>query len=213
MLTITVDTKQVKAMLKDLGEVVQGNVVRQAVNKAANKGNTEMKRAISREFNINQQTLGRQLEVRGAAKGFNTITAVLYPLARSPGRRGRNVIEFMERKVTLAEARRRAKAGTLRDLRFEILRKRRVLIPGTFVVSYNKGTFVAQRIPGTTAPGRSRYAGTKHAEKLKSTQTIDVPQMFNTKRIALTVKQKIESVILPEEIQRAIQSALKRYGR
>jgi hypothetical protein len=213
MLTIKVDTKQVERMLKGLSDAVKGTAIREAVNKAANKGNTEMKRRISREFNINQQTLAPQLEVRGAAKGYNTITAVIYPIAKFAGRRGRNVIEFMERKVTLAEARKRTKSGTLRDLRFEILRKRKTLIPGTFVTTYNRGTFVAQRIPGTTTPGRQRYAGTKHAEKLRGTQTIDVPQMFNTKRIAFSVKRKIEEELLPEEIQRAIQYALKRYGK
>lgn len=213
MLTIKVDDSQVRHMLKGLRDATSTQALRQAVNKAANKGNTLMKRAIAKEFNINQQALGPQLKVQGAAGGYSTITAVIYPLAKAPGRRGRNVIEFLERKVTLAEARRRTKSGTLRDLRFEIRRGRKTLIPGTFVVTYNKGTFVAQRVPGTVTPGRSRYAGTKHAEKLMGTQTIDVPQMFNTKRIALNVKRDIETKILPEEIGRAIQSALKRYGK
>ena len=200
MLTITVDTREVKAMLKGLSDAIQGNAIREAVNKAAAKANTEMKRKISREFNVASRDVGNQLTVQKARKRYNAVVATILALPKRQGRRSRNVIEFLERKVTLAEARRRLKAGTLRNLRFEIRRGRKVQIPGSFVTTANRGTFVAQRV------GKQRLP-------IKAVQTIDIPQMFNTKRIKLTVIRALQDTYLPQEIKRAIDYALRRYRR
>ena len=213
MLTVTFDDRQVRRMLKGLGDDIANQSLREAVNKAAAKGNTEMKRRISREFNLRAGDVANQLMARKASKSFSVVTAEILAQPKVRGRRARNVIEFMERKVSLAEARRRRKSGTLKDLRFEIRRGRKVMIPGSFVLTANRGTFVAQRVPGSVAPSRSKYAGTKHAEQIKAVQTIDVPQMFNTKRIALEVIRNLETKLLPEELQRAIAYALKRFGK
>jgi hypothetical protein len=200
MLTIKVDTKQVERMLKGLSEAVKGTAIREAVNKAAAKGNTEMKRRISREFNLKVGEVGNQLDVIKARQGFAAVTATILALPKRRGRRSRNVIEFVERKVTLAEARRRLKAGTRNLLRYEIRRGRKVTIPGSFITTANRGTFVAQRV------GKARLP-------IKAVQVIDVPQMFNTQRINREVVRKLQDKLLPEEINRAIQYALKRYAK
>jgi hypothetical protein len=200
MLTIKVDTRAVQAMLKGLGDAVQGTAIREAVNKAAAKGNTEMKRRISREFNLPSRDVGSQLDVTKARKGAGAITATILALPKRRGKRALNVIEFLERKVTLAEARRRLKSGTRNVLRFEIRRGRKVTIPGSFIATANRGTFVAQRV------GKSRLP-------IKSVQTIDVPQMFNTQRIKREVVRKLEAELLPQEIDRAIQYALRRFAK
>jgi hypothetical protein len=200
MLTIRLDDKPVREMLKGLASSVKEQVMREAVNKAAAKGNTEMKRRISREFNLKVGEAGNQLDVIKARKGFAAVTATILALPKRKGRRSRNVIEFLERKVTLAEARRRMKSGTLSVMRYEIRRGRKVTIPGSFVVTANRGTFVAQRV------GKARLP-------IKSVQTIDVPQMFNTRRITQEVVRKIRDDFLPLEVQRAIGYALKRYAK
>jgi hypothetical protein len=200
VLTIKVDTKQVERMLKGLSDAIKGTAIREAVNKAAAKGNTEMKRRISREFNIKAGEVGGQLDLIKAGKQFAAVTATILALPKRKGRRARNVIEFIERKVTLAEARRRLKSGTRNLLRYEIRRGRKVTIPGSFIVTANRGTFVAQR------QGKTRFP-------IQSVQTIDVPQMFNTQRINREVVRRLEDEFLPQEIDRAIQYALKRYGK
>jgi hypothetical protein len=211
MIGINIDTSQVQSMLKDLSESVQGQVLARAIGKAADKGRTEMQRTIVREYNLSASQVRPQLKVK---KFGRRLEAEIQALPAKPGRRSRNVILFLERKVTLAEAKRRRKAGTLNQLRFKFRRGRPGRqIPGAFVVTANKGTFVARRKPGTVAPSRSRYAGTKHAESLEAIHVIDVPQMFNARKVLASVKAKIESVYLPQEIERAIRDALKRYRR
>jgi hypothetical protein len=200
VLTIKVDTKQVERMLKGLSDAVKGAAIREAVNKAAAKGNTEMKRRISREFNLKVGEVGNHLDLIKAGKGFTAVTATILALPKRKGRRARNVIEFIERKVTLAEARRRLKSGTRNLLRYEIRRGRKVTIPGSFIVTANRGTFVAQR------QGKARFP-------IQSVQTIDVPQMFNTQRINREVVRRLQEEFLPQEIDRAIQYALKRYAK
>jgi hypothetical protein len=200
MLTIKVDTKQVERMLKGLSDAVKGTAIREAVNKAAAKGNTEMKRRISREFNLKVGEVGNQLSLVKAGKKYAAVTATILALPKRRGRRARNVIEFVERKVTLAEARRRLKSGTRNVLRYEIRRGRKVTIPGSFIVTANRGTFVAQRL------GKERLP-------IQSVQTIDVPQMFNTQRIKREVVRKLQDEFLPQEIDRAIRSALRRYAK
>jgi hypothetical protein len=211
MISIKVDTSRVQAMLSDLKASVQDSVVRQALGKAADKGRTEMQRTIVREYNLTASQVRPQLKVN---KIGGRLQAEIQALPAKPGRRSRNVILFLERKVSLAEAARRRKAGTLNQLRFTFRRGRPgQQIPGAFVATANRGTFVARRVPGTVAPSRSKYAGTKHAEAIEAVHVIDVPQMFNARRVLAEVKAKIEGEYLPQEIERAIRDAIKRYRR
>ena len=79
----------------------------------------------------------------------------------------------------------------LKDVSFKIKKGGpRKTIPGAFLI--NEGKTVMIRVPGTTMGSRSKYAGTKHAQQIKALQTIDVPQMFNTKRINAKVLRFIE---------------------
>ena len=129
------------------------------------------------------------------------VQAVIEVFPAKPGRRSRNVIMFMERKVTLAQAKKRAKAGTLNQLRFKFRRSRpNVMIPGSFVATANRGTFVARRT------GKSRLP-------IKAVHVIDIPQMAGARRVLKDALAKIEKQYLPEEVERAIRAALKRFGR
>ena len=107
---------------------------------------------------------------------------------------------------TLAQARKRANDGTLRVLRVKVKRGQTRKLPGAFIG--NKGRTVFERISGTTMPSRSKYRGT-HAEKIKPVQTIDVAQMFNTRRINAAVVRAIERR-LPTIFAREVQFLLQR---
>ena len=98
--------------------------------------------------------------------------------------------------MTLAEGRRRNKAGTQNQLRFQIKKVGgKKIISGAFIG--NKGRTVFIRETGDRLP-------------IKALSTIDVPQMFNTRRIKKRVIKRIEKE-LPIEFDRAINAVLKGY--
>ena len=88
----------------------------------------------------------------------------------------------MERFVSLAQARKRAKAGDLAQLRFKIRKTGGMrMIKGAFIGNQGRTVFV--RVAGTVMASRSKYTGSKYAEQIRAVSTVDVPGMFNTKRI------------------------------
>ena len=111
----------------------------------------------------------------------------------------------------LAEARRRRKAGTLNQLRFKFKRSGPTkMIDGRIIVTANRGTFVARRIQGKQAlnrPGRL----TKHTQAIEAVSIIDVPQMFNTRRISQRVQDRI-SKEFPIEFEGAARHFAEKFG-
>lgn len=193
--------------LRRMSRELQDKAVAMALNKATAKGKTEMTRAITSEFSIKAGDVRPQLFVRKAsAKGRKLVSQLQAFASRRKGR-SLNLIHFMERKVTLAEAKRRAKSGTLNQIGFQIKKRGGVKrIEGAFIG--NKGRTIFVRVPGTTMSSRSTYAGTKHAEEIKGVQTIDVPQMFNTRRLNGRVVRRIETEF-QIEFGRAVQFLLR----
>lgn len=190
----------VQRKLRSLRDDIGQRAVAAALNKTADKAKTAMVRQITSEYVIKASDVRPRLNVRRASASNLQVVAVLEALPGSRRGRSLNVIHFMERSVTLAEARRRAKAGTLNQLRFQFRRGQgRKIIPGAFVVTHNRGTFVAQRV------GKKRLP-------IKSVQVIDVPQMFNAKRINQKVVQVIEREF-PIEFDRATRVFVERFNR
>jgi hypothetical protein len=103
----------------------------------------------------------------------------------SPSKRGRslNLINFMERSVSMAQARKRGKAGTLNQLFVQIKKAGGKKALGSAFIG-NKGRTVFVRT------GKARLP-------IKALQTIDVAGMFNTKRVNAKVLAMIEAK-LPE---------------
>jgi hypothetical protein len=136
-----------------------------ALNKAAAQSRTQMQRAITSSYMLPASFVRERLSVRRAVKqGVYAFTASLV----GGGKRSMNMIHFVEKSVTLAEGRRRAKSGTLSQLRFAVKRGGgRKPIPGAFIG--NKGRTVFMR------EGKSRLP-------IKPVQTISVPSMFNTRK-------------------------------
>ena len=191
-LSIKSDFKNVQRSLNALSDDLQKRVVPAALNKVIAKAKTEMKQQISSEFNLKSAEVADRLRVIKAGRALNQWVAVLDPFASRKRGRSLNVIHFLENKVTLANAKRRAKAGTLNQLHFQIKRVgEKKIIDGAFIG--NKGRTVFVRSTGARLP-------------IKPLTTIDVPQMFNTKRIQKAVISRIESE-MQVEFTRAINAA------
>lgn len=194
----------VQRRLKALRSDIRQQAVARALNRTAEQGRTRMAREVSREFNIRQGEVRSELDIRRARPGAGTAYLVVELNALKSRRnrgRGMNVIRFVERQVSLAEARRRSKAGTLNQVVFKIRRtggsKR---IPGAFIATNPKtgGTAVFMR------EGRARLP-------IKPITTIDVQQMFNTKRINKRVVDHMLDVF-PKILEREVDYYVRRFN-
>jgi hypothetical protein len=175
-----------------------------ALNKIGAKAQTEMKRAISDEYNLSSSEVASRLSVSKASR--DNLRVVLDPFASSKRGRSLNLIHFLEKKVTMAEARRRNKKGQLFTiglhgkklpiLYFKIKKNQPAKpIPGTFIGNNGRTVFI--RV------GRSRVP-------IEAKATIDVPQMFNAQKTQARVLDYIDQE-LPIEFDRAIKMVLERY--
>jgi hypothetical protein len=200
-LSIKTDFNDVQRKLDRLSSDLQRKVVPAALNKVAAKAKTEMVRGITSEFNIKADEVRSRLRIIRANRKSDKWYAVLDPFAtgRKYARKGTtlNLIRFVEKSVTLAEARRRKKSGTTNQLRFQIKKNGgRVTLKGAFIATNKStgGTAVFTRV------GKDRYP-------IQAKQTIDIPQMFNTRRINARVVDRIERE-MAVEFDRAINAAI-----
>lgn len=159
------------------------------VNKLGALAETAMRREITREFNVSASFVRARLRLRRASNRGGSgiaIEAVLIGSGSSGAKRSANLIHFVEKSISLAEARRRLRAGegqSSRNRTFELRAKIKrgagpKIVKGAFIG--NKGRTVFIREGNTRLP-------------IKPVQTIDVPQMFNTKRVNGRVVALIES--------------------
>lgn len=193
-LSIKTDFKDVQRKLAALDAEVQKRVVPAALNKVVSKARTEMTRQITSEFNIKAADVRDRLRLIRAKRDMSKWYATLDPFASSRRGRSLNLIRFVERSVTLAEGRRRQKSGTANQLRFQIKKNgAKQVITGAFIA--NKGRTVFVRTGDKRLP-------------IKALSTIDVPQMFNTKRVASAVVDRIRRE-MAVEFDRAIAQAVR----
>lgn len=199
-LTIKDNFKDVRRKLDNLRSDIANKAISAALNKTADKAKTAMVRSITDEYALTASEVRARLTVRRASARNLQVTAILEVLPGSRRGRAMNVIHFLERSVTLAEARRRAKSGTLNQLRFQFRKTGgRKIIPGAFVVAANRGTFVARRT------GAKRFP-------IEAVHVIDVPPMFNARKISSRVVAVIERE-LPIEFDRAARLYVERFNR
>ena len=158
---------------------LQKDIARQATSSALNKTIAQAKTAMSREirdeFNISAAKVNESLTITRASASGGEVR--MQASLQSPRRRGRslNLINFMERSTTMAQARKRGKAGTLNQLFVQIKKKGGKKALGSAFIG-NKGRTVFVRT------GKSRLP-------IKALQTVDVASMFNTKRVNAKVVQ------------------------
>lgn len=167
-----------------------------ALNKVGAKAQTEVDRAIRERFAIKSDQVRKSFVFIRSKQQGQDVVAVLQ-IFGSPTRRGRsmNLIRFVEKKVTLAEGRRRTKSGTLSHLRFKILRGSGLKeIAGTFIG--NQGRTVFRRT------GKERLP-------IEPVQVIGVSQMFNTRTVRKRVEARIERELVVE-VRRAVELVIRR---
>ena len=179
--------------LRKVAESVQANALRQATAKAAAKGQTVAKRAIAKEYQVSFGDTGRYFRI---SRNVNDPTTGLpAAIITASGKRGRNVILFLQ-----GQRGRKRTRGPKPQLKFQIRRGRTVTIDGAFVMTANRGTFVAQRYGSERLP-------------VKAVSTIDVPGMFSARRVMDATKRQIIEVFLPEETTRGLRDAINRATR
>lgn len=181
--------------LKRLREDLRDRAMTAALNKVGPKARTEMTRAITSEYALPAADVRPRLGLTKASRA--RLVVVLDPFASRRRGRSLNLIRFVERSVSLAEARRRRNSDTLNQLHFKIRRGAGFTqIPGAFIA--NKGRTVFKR------EGRARLP-------IQALSTIDVPQMFNARRIQARVLARIRRE-LGVEMERAVAMVARRYG-
>lgn len=183
--------------LTRLSDDLQKKVIPKVLNKLASDAKRDMATEIARNFNVTRGEVSDALRIdKATAKaGRFEMTARLYVPARAKGR-GFNLIRFVEKKVTFAEALRRKKGGTLAQLRVKIKRSGGMkVIPKAFIG--NNGRTVFARV------GKSRLP-------IKALTTIDTAQMFMTRRVHQVVVDKIKAnagYVLRDEMAMLIQGS------
>lgn len=168
------------AALDQLQDDVRTRAATSAVNKTLAKARTNMVRAIASRYKVASTYVRDRLRVEGAV--YRGGRAYVYGTLTGSGKSGKsrsaNLIAFIEKSTSFAQAKKRAKAGTLDQLHFQIKRtSARVVIPGAFIGNKGRTVFIRE--------GKGRLP-------IKALQTIDVPQMFNQRDINRTVVRAIE---------------------
>jgi hypothetical protein len=195
---IAIELKGIDAVQRQLQRLAGPEMERattMAINKVAAKAQTEADRAIRERFVIPRDQVRGSMVLIRARRGRMAIEAVLQ-IFGSPTRRGRsmNLVRFMERSVTLAQHRKRAKQGD-KQLHFKILRRSGLkTISGAFLG--NKGRTVFRRTGDERLP-------------IEPVQVVGVGQMFNTRAIRERVLLRINRE-LEVEIGRAVELAISR---
>lgn len=180
--TINVRTNfpAIAAKLERLPEAIGNKALVRALNKTVDQGKTEMARRISGEYRIGVGEAKKRLVVHKAylKSGVYHVQAKL-AATRSPGKgRSMNLIAFVAKgRVSKASAKRQGKANLAGHLQFKIKRAGgNKVIPGAFIG--NKGRTVFIRT------GKARLP-------IQAKNTIDVPQMFNARKINEAVRKVI----------------------
>ena len=191
---------QVAARLDRLTVDVGNKAMVRALNATVTQGKTEMARKISSEFRISVGAAKDRLDVRRASVrgGVLRFQAFLEATRKGKGR-SMNMIAFVTgSKVSKASARRQGKAALAGQLQMQIRRGGgKKVIPGAFIGNKGRTLFIRE--------GKKRLP-------IKALNTIDVPQMFNTKRINSVVRE----VMLKKfsaNFQRELRAVLKGYAR
>ena len=187
---------KIAAQLDRLGKDVGDKAMVRALNETVRQGQTAMARQISKEFRVKVGDAKSRLSIDYAkAKGGGVRFSASLKATRATKGRGMNLIHF----VTGGQPKRNKK-GQMAQLKFQIKRSGgRKVIPGAFIATNQKtggqAVFIRQ--------GKAR-------RPIKTLTTIDIPQMFNTRRINSVIRmvmlQRFEI-----NFQRHLRAVMKGY--
>ncbi|MDP1925754.1 MAG: phage tail protein [Thiobacillus sp.] len=191
---------EVAAALDKLSRDIGDRAVVRALNTTIAQGKTEMARAISKEFRVSVGTAKERLKVfKASSRGGETrFIAQLEATKRGKGR-SMNMIAFVTRgKVSKASAKRNGRTDLAGQLQFQIKRGGgKKAIKGAFIGNAGRTVFIRT--------GKDRLP-------IKALNTIDIPQMFNTRRVNNVVKRVMIDKF-PANFQRELRSVLKGYAK
>ena len=200
MVTISIkaDFNDVQKKINNLSDELKKKVIPAALNKLIAKANASMVKEIASEFNIKSSEIRANLEIIRANRRTDSFFAVLSPSTIGSKGRGLNLIRFVKN---------RPAAGSKRQLAFKIKKTGgKKSIAGAFIGNDGRTVFI--RVAGKYIKNRVNVKGdSKHAEAIRALTTIDIPGMFNTKRINKRVLNRITNE-LPIEFDRAIKAAI-----
>lgn len=196
---------QVVAALNRLPDDVGNKAMVRALNATISQGIPRMAQQISREFRIPSSKIKERLSIRKASArgGVLRFEAVLEAKARGKAR-SLNLIGFVSGTT-------RPKPWSGKQLKIQIKRGGgKKSITGAFIGNDGRTVFV--RVPGKYTSGRVNKSGSsKHAQAIRALNTIDVPQMFNTKRINSVVR-KVLLEQFEKNFTRELRAVLKGYA-
>lgn len=183
--------------LEGLPDELRNTVLGRTLNKAVDKAKTQMIRQIAGEFNVTATYVRAKLTVVRARFAGGRVNLEAELRGGDGKRRSANVIAFLEKSVSFAEAKRRAKKGTLNQLGFKFKKTGPIKnIDGAFIG--NKGRTVFRRTGNSRLP-------------IEPVRTIDVPSMFNTRKLNAAVIRSIEKD-LPEIFIRESRHAVDKFN-
>ena len=164
-ISIQTNFPQVKRALEQLSTDVGNKAMASALNKTVAQAKTAMSREIRAEFNISAGKVGDALRITRAVASGGRFSLSARLEATSKRGRSMNLAAFNARQTAKGVSFKIKKSGP------------RKTIPGAFLI--NEGKTVMIRV------GKARLP-------IKALQTIDVAQMFNTKRINAKVLRFIQ---------------------
>jgi hypothetical protein len=210
--TVQHNFPEVQRSLQNLHADIAGPATARALNRTIEPAKGDMAKQISKTYNLSASQVKDRLKITRARfyKGALSLTVSM----ESTTKKGRslNLINFVEKSVSFAAARKRRKEGeggsyTLRkgvtivkalELRFKIKRTGpKKVIRGAFIANKGRTVFIRE--------GRDRMP-------IKALQTIDVGQMFNTKTVMQFVEKRMFARF-PVEWERQVRYYADRFNR
>jgi hypothetical protein len=194
-LTIEHNFPEVQRELDTLRADMAGTVTARALNRTIEQARTQMSRQIRAEFAVDTAFVRDRLRIKKAAvRGGALMLEATLDAQEKP--RSANLIRFKARE---------SGAGVAVQIKRGNGRK---VVKGAFIG--NKGRTVFERVPGTKMA--SRKWGKTHGQQIKPVQTINVPQMFNTRRINAAVVAAMQARF-PAIFERELAYAMSRFSR
>lgn len=189
---------KVAAQLDRLAKDVGDRAMVRALNETVRQGKTAMARQISQEFRVKVSQAKDRLDVDYArAKGGGVRFSASLKATRATKGRGMNLIHFV-----VGGEPTRNKRGKLGQLKFQIKRAGgRKSIKGAFVAINRK------------TGGRAVFIREGTARMpIKTLTTVDIPQMFNTKRVNAVIRTVMQQRF-DINFQRQLRAVLKGFAK
>lgn len=199
--SVSADISKAMAKLAHVKDGVKDKAVAAAINKTAAKAKTEMTRQITAEYNIKSKDVRPQLSISKASWKNGKLKASLMAFGKRRGHRSRNVMLFDAKQVPGTGAPKKV------NVQFPDGRWRTIIVREGGGVSIKiKRSGGRKLIPHAFIgnKGRTVFIRSNDGRSIKAVETIDVPQMFNTRRINKAVVERIQREF-PIEMGRALK--------